>query len=259
MKVDETSQPLTAGTAYANKYVVLDADKNFSGIQGIAFGATPTTHPINFAGMTLATSTNAIRGASLNPTRTSGWTSFSGTISTTPASCYTDYRELHTTGVAEVLGAGFFPYMDATASCASMYAIQAISFLSSGSTLLTAAAAPGIGAYAIWAKTVIDSGTFNSGAQIGAAFLSVQANVTTISGGISNIIYMECASGLLKDVLYLKATGGVFATNFMTLSANTAPVSAWGATAVNCSCAPDKGMRIVAGTDVYWIPLYVKS
>lgn len=32
MKVDETSQPLTAGIAYANKYLVLDANKGFTGI-----------------------------------------------------------------------------------------------------------------------------------------------------------------------------------------------------------------------------------
>jgi len=42
MKVDETSQPLTAGTAYANKYVVLGASKEITGLGSVTFTGTST-------------------------------------------------------------------------------------------------------------------------------------------------------------------------------------------------------------------------
>lgn len=223
----------------------------------LKWGATPTSHPIDFAGVTLTASTNAIRGASLNPTRASGWLSFSGTISTTPAQCYTDYRELHTTGVAEVLGAGFFPYMDATASCASMWPIQCVAFVSAGATILTAAAAPSVGVYAGWFKTTLDGPiTFASGAQVGAFFASIQANVTSVVAGLSCVGYLEVASGAVKDLFYLKATANVYATNFFTLTALTPPVVTWEPSIDPKNDSPTKGLRCVVGSTVYNIPMY---
>jgi len=97
--------------------------------------STPASHGIDFSSMTLPDSTNVIRGASVNPTRASGWISFSGTVSTSPAAVYTDYRELHTTGTAAVLGAGLFTFMDSGASCDSLFALQAIAEADAGSTV----------------------------------------------------------------------------------------------------------------------------
>lgn len=189
---------------------------------------TFTNHPINLESATLAANTNVIRGASINPTRTSGWISFSGTISTSPANCYTDYRELHTTGTAQVLGAGFFPYMDSGASCQSMFAVQAIAFVSSGSTVTTASGAQGTGVYAIYAKTTIDSATVNSGAQLAAAWLSVQANVTDVSGRASAIIHMEVASGAVRDIFTVIGTGNALSTNLFYFSDAVSPLTTGG-------------------------------
>ena len=189
---------------------------------------TFTNHPINLESATLAANTNVIRGASINPTRTSGWISFSGTISTSPANCYTDYRELHTTGTAQVLGAGFFPYMDSGASCQSMFAVQAIAFVSSGSTVTTASGAQGTGVYAIYAKTTIDSATVDSGAQLAAAWLSVQANVTDVSGRASAIIHMEVASGAVRDIFTVIGTGNALSTNLFYFSDAVSPLTTGG-------------------------------
>jgi hypothetical protein len=42
MKIDETSQPLVAGTAYANKYVVLGANKEITGLGSVTYTGTAT-------------------------------------------------------------------------------------------------------------------------------------------------------------------------------------------------------------------------
>jgi hypothetical protein len=195
------------------------AQIELSGVN-LLFSGAPTTHPINFTGMTLPASSNLIRGTEIAPTRASGWTSFTGTVTATPAAVYSDYRELHTAGVAEVLGFGSFPYMDSGASCASMFAGQFIAFASSGSTVLTAGAVEGVGVFPLYAKAVIDSATVNSGAVIAALWASVQANVTDISGRRSDIIHMEVASGRIASVFYLKATGGAGATNLFEFADN---------------------------------------
>lgn len=171
--------------------------------------SSPSDHAINLEGMTLAANKNAIRGASVNPTRTSGWISFSGTISTTPAQCYTDYRELHTTGAAEVLGIGSFPYMDSGASGKSMYALQAICEADSGATV-GAATAVGDGVFPIWAKCLINSAGFNASAVAAAAFLSFQANVTDVSAADTAMINMEIASGGIRSIFKVQdsASGG---------------------------------------------------
>src|SRR3990172_13273421 len=159
-------------------------------------------HAINFSSMTLAANTNVIRGASVNPTRTSGWISFSGTVGATPAQVYTDYRELHTTGVAEVLGAGLFPFMDSGASCASMFAMQAICEVDAGATVLTASGAPAVGIFPIFAKLLLNGETFNSGGVGAAIFLCVQANVTDVSAQNVSAFNVECASGVIKSVMH---------------------------------------------------------
>jgi hypothetical protein len=157
--------------------------------------------------MTLPASSNVIRGTSVNPTRASGWISFTGTVSTTPAAVYSDYRELHTTGTAEVLGIGSFPYMDSGASCKSLYGCQFIAYVSTGATVAAATGAAD-GVFALYGKTVIDSATFNASGVAAAAFLSFQANVTDVSAADTSMIKMEVASGRVQNVLKLVTSGG---------------------------------------------------
>jgi len=183
---------------------------------------TQTTHPIDMTGMTLATNTNAIRGASVNPTRTSGWTSFSGTISTTPTQTYSDFRELHTTGTAEVLGIGTFPFMDSGASCKSMFGLQSICEVDAGATVLSAAGAPAIGIFPVFAKLLLNGETFTSGGVGAALFLSVQANVTDVSAEDVAAINVECASGVIKSLLHQTNTSGGY-TNLLWLPDDGVP------------------------------------
>ena len=216
-------------------------------------------HVLNFSGATLAASTNVIRGASVNPTRTSGWISFSGTVGATPAQVYTDYRELHTTGVAEVLGAGLFPYMDSGASCASMFALQAIAYVSTGATVLTAAGAPAVGVFAINAKTVIDSATVNSGGVAAVAFLSFQANVTDVQAKATSMLDMEVASGGIQNVFKFQcsaAKGATYLYNFT--DDNGEPVSLTNGSTLNDiqSTANAGWIRVLVGSTVRYIPLY---
>ena len=250
----------TPGTITASKAVVVDSAKAISGFRNITFDTSGAlaTHPLVFSSITLADNTNVIRGTSVNPTRTSGWISFSGTVGATPAQVYTDYRELHTTGVAEVLGAGFFPFMDSGASCASMFAVQAICEVDAGSTVLTAGGAPAVGIFPIFAKCLLNGETFNSGGVAAAIFASVQANVTDVSSQNVSVFNIENASGNIKDIFYLKATSGYW-RNFFTFAAEQSPVLAWGADASDCSGAPTKGLRCMVGASEYWIPMYINT
>jgi len=193
----------------------IDWLKKLSNQLDLSFG-TPTSHPINLEGITLPANTNAIRGASVNPTRTSGWISFSGTVGATPAQVYTDYRELHTTGVAEVLGAGLFPFMDSGASCASMFALQAIAEVDAGSTVLTAGGVAGVGIFAINAKLLLNGETFNSGGVASALRLAVQSNVTDVSTQDVSALNIENASGVTKSLLHQINTANGF-TNLLWL------------------------------------------
>ena len=251
---------VTAGTVAASKAIVVDANKAAAGIRNITFNTTGdlATHPLVFEGVTLATNTNVIRGASVNPTRTSGWISFSGTVGATPAQVYTDYRELHTTGVAEILGFGAFPYMDAGASCKSMFAHQAICYVSAGSTVLTAGGLSGSGIFPVTAKCVLDGMTFNSGGVAAAIFASVQVNVTDVSAENVSVFNIENASGVIKDIFFLRATSGSW-RNFFTFAAEQSPILDWGADAANCSGAPTKGIRCMVGATEYWIPMYINT
>jgi len=224
-------------------------------------GTSPTDHPINLEGLTLAADTNAIRGASVNPTRASGWISFSGTVGATPAQVYTDYRELHTTGVAEVLGFGSFPYMDAGASCQSMFGGQDIAFVSTGSTILSAAAAPAIGVFARWMKTTIDGATFTSGGCAAVNFKSFQANVTSVGAEETSIDDIEIASGQIGSVWRIRKTAGALARSLMHFDAATVapiiqdPTLFHDPNAVTC----EKGLHIRIGDVSYMIPLYVSD
>jgi hypothetical protein len=232
--------------------------------EGISMASgTPSSHPINLESLTLAANTNAIRGASVNPTRTSGWISFSGTVGATPAQVYTDYRELHTTGVAEVLGAGLFPFMDSGASCASMFAVQAICEADSGATILTAGAAPAIGIFPIFAKCLINSATFNSGAVAAAAFLSFQANVTDVSAGDTSMINMEIASGGIRSIFKIQDSASGGATYFLDFTDDLGkPCSLTNGSDLNdIKDQPNAGwIKVRIGSTTRYIPLYaVKS
>lgn len=231
--------------------------KVFGSIDGTL--ATPGSHVINFSDITLPASANLIRAANVNPTRSSGWTSFTGTVGATPTQVYTDYRELHTTGVAEVLGLGLFPFMDSGASCASMFGLQAIAEVDAGATVLTAGAAPAIGIFAIWAKCLLNGETFNSGGVAAAAFLSFQANVTDVQAQDTSMVNMEVASGGIQNIFKFQcsaAKGATYLLNFT--DDNGEPASATIAGTLNdISATPNTGwirVKLVAG-DKY-IPLY---
>lgn len=220
-----------------------------------------TTHPLSFEGMKLADNTNVIRGASVNPTRTSGWVSFSGTIGATPAQCYTDYRELHTTGVAEVLGIGSFPYMDATATCASMFGGQDIAFVSAGATVLSAAAAPGVGVFARFMKTTLDTPTWTSGGCAAVNFKSFQSNVTDVSAEETSIDDIEIASGQINTIWRIRKTAAVISRSLIHFDAATVapiiqdPTLFHDPNAVTC----DKGLHVQIGNVSYMIPLYASD
>ena len=184
---------------------------------------SPSSHVINLEGTTLAANTNVIRGATVNPTRASGWISFSGTVSATPAQVYTDYRELHTTGVAEVLGFGSFPYMDSGASCASMFAGQDIAYVSTGATVLTASDAAGVGIFARTMKVVTDSASFNAGGVAAAAFMSFQANGQDVKAEDTSIVNMEVASGGIQQIIKFRCTSVNGATYFVNFADNGLP------------------------------------
>jgi len=212
---------------------------------------TPTSHAINMSSMTLPASSNAIRGSSVNPTRTSGWISFSGTVDATPAQVYTDYRELHTTGVAEVLGFGAFPFMDDGASCASMFAVQAICEVDAGSTVLTAGGAPAVGIFPIFAKLLLNGETFNSGGVAAAIFLAVQSNVTDVSAQDVSAINVENASGVTKSLLHQINTANGF-TNLLWLPDDELP-----AKSTETNGGTQSGwIRVLVGTATRYIKLW---
>jgi len=222
-------------------------------------GGTPSDHVINMSGITLAASTNAIRGASVNPTRTSGWISFSGTVST--GTFYSDYRELHTTGTAEVLGFGSFPYMDSGSTCASMFAGQDIAFVSTGATVTTAAGTPGVGVFARSMKTVIDGASFNSAAVAATAFMSFQANVTSVGALDTSIINMEVASGQVGAIFRIRKTAAAIARAlFWFDSAAVAPIVQTVTLFTDPNAATcEKGLHVRIGNVSYMIPLYVSD
>jgi len=193
------------------------------------------SHLISFEGATLAANCNAIRGASLNPTRASGWISFSGTVEDTPAQVYTDYRELHTTGEAEILGFGAFPFMDSGAECKSMFALQAICEVDAGATVLSADDAPAIGIFPLSAKCLLNNSTFAAGGVAACAFLSFQANGQDVKAEDTSILNMEVASGGIQNIIKFRCTSVTGATYLLNLADNGLPgeKTAAATTAVN--------------------------
>lgn len=217
-------------------------------------GTTPAISVINLEGITLANNTNAIRGASVNPTRTSGWTSFSGTISTAPAQCYTDFRQLTSTGAAEVLGFGLFPTMATGATGKSMYAAQAICQVDAGATV-GAAVSVGDGIFPLWAKCLIDGATVNASGIMGAAFLSFQANVTDVQALDSSMINMEVASGGINAIIKFQCSAAKGATYFVNFENNGEPAEKTSAltTAVNNVVG---NIKVLVGDQVGYINIH---
>lgn len=203
---------------------------------GLDFSRTrPTDSLFLFTGMTLAANSNLLRGIGVTPTRASGWTSFTGTVTTTPAQVYTDYRELHSAGAAEVLGIGSFPYMDSGATGKSMFALQAICEADSGASV-AAATAVGDGIFPLWAKCLINSATFNASAIAACAFLAFQANVTDVQAADTSILNMEVASGGINAIFKFQcsaAKGATYAFDFTDNNSEPAAKIAAGSTATN--------------------------
>jgi hypothetical protein len=260
--VNQTAVTFTASGSFVGN-LTGNVTGNITGEELDFSSSTPSTHPINLSSLTLPASSNAIRGAGVNPTRASGWISFSGTVGATPAQVYTDYRELHTTGVAEVLGAGLFPFMDSGASCASMFAMQAICEADAGATVLTASGAPAVGVFPVFAKCLINGATFNSGGVAAAAFLSFQANVTDVQARDTSIINAEVASGGIQNILKFQcsaAKGATYLFNFT--DDNGEPVSLTNGTDLaDIHLTANAGwIKVLVGSTVRYLPLYaVKS
>jgi hypothetical protein len=220
---------------------------------------TPTSHPLNFSSMTLADNTNVIRGTSINPTRASGWTSFTGTVGATPAQVYTDFRQLQSSGVAEVLGFGSFCDMLSGASCASLFAGQDIVTVNSGATVLTASAAPAVGVFGRFIKVLLDGETFNSGGVAANLFLGFQANVTDVQGQDTSFINAEVASGGVQNFVKFQCTAGAGATYLFNFTDdNGQPVSASnGVILADIKDTANAGyIRIKVGSADKFIPLY---
>lgn len=226
---------------------------------GISFaGAVPDSHVLLFTGLTLPANSNVIRGIGISPTRSSGWTSFTGTVVDTPAQVYMDYRELHTAGLAEVLGIGSFPFADAGATIASMFAGQFIAEVDAGATVLTAGGAPAIGIFPLWAKVLLNGETFNAGGVAAAAFLSFVANVTDVSGEDTSMVNMEVASGGIGSVFRVRMTAAKIARALYWFDAAAVapivqdPTLFHDPNAVTC----EKGLHVRIGNVSYMIPLY---
>jgi len=226
---------------------------------GISFAeAEPDSHVILFTGLTLPADSNLIRGIGISPARVSGWTAITGTVVDTPAQVYMDYRELHSAGLAEVLGHGSFAFMDDGASCKSLFAGQDIAEVDAGAVVLTAGGLPAVGIFGRFIKLLLNGETFNPGGVGAALFLSVQANVTDVAAEDVSLINMEVASGGIRSVLRLRHSAGLLATNFFELDSEVAPVIAVTGYS-DTSGAADKALHVTVGADEYIIPLYLKT
>lgn len=212
---------------------------------------------LDFSGQVLPPSKNVLRGASVIPTRSSGWTSFSGVVVDAPAQVYTDYRELHTGGLAEVLGFGQFTFMDSGASCKSLFGGQDIAEVDAGAVVLSAAGDPAVGVFARFMKTVLNGETFTPGGVAAVQFLSFQANVTDVKAEDTSIWNVEVASGGIRSLFRFRHSAAQLATNFFELDSEIEPIVTWEPTIVPQTDAPTKGLRIKVGSVVYNIPAYI--
>jgi hypothetical protein len=221
---------------------------------------TFTATPILFDTLVLPADTNVIRGVGLAPTRTSGWVAFQGTIENTPAVCYPLFLQLDTIGVAEILGIGIFMDMSNGASCKTLWGAQFSASVASGATVLTAAGAPTIGIFALYAKTTINTGsTFNPGGVVAAIMLSVQVNTVDVSAENSSIFNLEIASGRLRAVFYLKVSGAAGAHYLYEIADDIGePASLTNGSDLNdiSSTANAGWIKVLIGSTVRYLPLY---
>ena len=242
-------------------YLLWDASASTLDFVGAAqidmSSTTPASHPINMESLTLPASSNAIRGTNVVPTRVSGWTCFTGTLS--GVSAYMDYREMHTAGADIVYGEGLFGFMDSGASCSTILSLQAITTVNSGATLTTAGGSPLSGAYAAQFKMLFDGATINSGAISAVACFLYQSNVTVISGEQTSILQLSIDSGLLQNIFHINCGAAALSTYFVNFSTETSPVLNWGADNQPNAASADKGLRCLVGAVEYWIPLYVNT
>jgi len=224
-----------------------DAQLNFA-------GATPGTHPVDFTGVTLPASCNAIRGTGITPTRTSGHIAFEGTLSGTSA--YMAYFQLNTAGSDIIYGLGSFAFMNSGASCDTCLSLQAITTISAGATLTSGSVLNG--GYAAQFKMLWDGATVSSGMVTAVASFLYQANVTQVQGEQSSVLQLSVDSGLVQNIIHINA-GSVLSTYFLNFSTETSPVLNWGADGDPKTDSPDKGLRCKVGSAEYWIPLYVNT
>jgi hypothetical protein len=229
---------------------------------GMIFTGTLPSHAIDFTGAVLDTNMNLIRGTSLSPTRTSGWIALQGSIETLPNVCYPLYLQLNTTGVATILGIASFMEMSSGASCQTLWGAQFAAFVANGATVLSAAAAPTIGVFSLFAKTTLDNATFNAGGVAAAIMCSVQANVVDVSGENTSIFNLEVASGKLRAITYLKATGGAGATYLYEIADDIGqPASLTNGSDLNdINATANAGwIKVLIGSTVRYLPLYAQK
>lgn len=228
----------------------------------VSFRGSPATHPLLFTGITIPANSNVIRGTDLIPTRSSGWTAFTGTVGATPAQVYMDYRELHTNGVAEVLGGGSFAFMDSGASCASLWAGQDIAEADAGATVLTAGAVPGVGVFGRFVKVLLNSCTFNSGGVAAVLWLSFQANAVSVQAEDTSFINMEIASGGIRSIFKVQDTAAGGATYLFDFTDDLGkPCSLTnGSTLNDISATANAGwIAVRIGATVRYLPLYAEK
>lgn len=214
--------------------------------------------PLLFTGMTIPANSNIIRGTDLTPKRASGWTAFTGTVTTTPTQVYSDYRELHSGGVAEVLGMGQFVFMDSGANCASLFGGQFIAEVDPGATV-AASSGPGVGVFGLFVKTLINNPTaFHASGVASSLWLSFQSNVLDISSLDTSLINMEIASGGIRSVFKLGVTAAAGATYLLDFTDDIAPIIDDPTLYTDPNAATcEKGISVRIGSTLYMIPLYV--
>jgi len=211
-------------------------------------GAEPTQSPISFSGVTLASSTNAIRGIDVVPTRVSGWTCFTGTLS--GVSAYTDYRELHTAGSDICYGFGTFGFADSGFSGNTLLSLQAISTISAGATLTSGSVLNG--AYAAQFKMLWDGATASSGMVTAVASFLYQANTTQVSAYQSSVIQLSIDSGTVRSVIDInQGTGGATSLIYFS-SATVTPLTTGGSGTPTAASGTWYNLRFnIAGTTAY--------
>ena len=185
MKVDETSQPLTAGTAYANKYVVLDASK------GIA--------TITSATITNLTSTALITGTIVSA-GTGVWINTYTNTSATPGTI----RTIHG---AMVSGLSF--------TAGNLVGTRGSVTLTNGTTLGT-----GAFVYGSQGKVIGGTATINVGsAMIYGAMGQIDLTGTTVTTGYVAAVGADVfgvGSGLVAcDLFYGQHAGGGTINSFL--------------------------------------------